>query len=73
MWYEATVPGCVHTDLLNNSIIEDPYYRLNERDVQWVDKKDWEYSTTFKIDKNTLDKDVVELDFKGLDTYANVF
>ena len=73
LWYEATVPGCVHTDLLNNSIIEDPYYRLNERDVQWVDKKDWEYSTTFKIDKNTLDKDVVELDFKGLDTYANVF
>ena len=38
-WYEATVPGTVHTDLMNNKLIDDPFYRLNERGVQWVDKK----------------------------------
>src|SRR6058998_413501 len=26
-WYPATVPGCVHTDLLNNRLIDDPFYR----------------------------------------------
>ncbi|HYV11496.1 MAG TPA: hypothetical protein VE980_11400, partial [Pyrinomonadaceae bacterium] len=26
-WYNATVPGCVHTDLLANKLIEDPFYR----------------------------------------------
>ena len=28
-WYPASVPGCVHTDLLNNRLIEDPFYRDN--------------------------------------------
>ncbi len=71
-WMRATVPGCVHTDLMNNDVIEDPFYRLNEHDVQWIDKKDWEYKTTFSVDKATLGRDRVALDFKGLDTYAEV-
>ena len=71
-WLPATVPGTVHTDLLDNDKIEDPFYRLNELDLQWIDKVDWEYKTTFLVDKEILGKDVVELDFKGLDTYAEV-
>ena len=42
-WYAATVPGTVHTDLMDNKLIDDPFYRLNERGVQWVDKEDWIY------------------------------
>jgi beta-mannosidase len=72
-WLPATVPGTVHTDLMANGIIEDPYYRLNEHDVQWVDKVDWEYKTTFNMDGAFSGKDRMELDFKGLDTYADVF
>ncbi len=72
-WLPAVVPGTVHTDLMENRIIEDPYYRLNEHDVQWVDKVDWEYKTTFTVDGSVTGKDRVELDFKGLDTYADVY
>jgi beta-mannosidase len=72
-WLPATVPGTVHTDLLSNGKIEDPFYRLNEHDLQWIDKVDWEYKTTFTVGNELLQKDVVELDFKGLDTYADVF
>jgi beta-mannosidase len=72
-WMPATVPGSVHTDLMDNGIIEDPFYRLNELDVQWVDKKDWEFQTHFSVDEKILKKDVVELNFKGLDTYAKVY
>lgn len=46
-WYPATVPGVIHTDLLANKIIEDPFFRLNERGLQWIDKEDWIYETTF--------------------------
>ena len=42
-WYPATVPGVVHTDLMDNKIIEDPFFRLNERSMQWIDKEDWVY------------------------------
>lgn len=71
-WLPATVPGTVHTDLLANGKIEDPFYRLNEHDVQWIDKVDWEYKTSFTVEKELLQKDIIELDFKGLDTYADV-
>lgn len=72
-WMDATVPGCVHTDLMANGKIEDPFYRLNEHDVQWVDKKDWVYRTNLNVTDEWLSKDRVELDFKGLDTHADVY
>ena len=72
-WMPATVPGTVHTDLMENNVIEDPFYRLNEHDVQWIDKEDWEYKTTFNADKSMLNHDRIALDFKGLDTYADVY
>jgi len=71
-WLTATVPGTVHTDLIDNDKIEDPFYRLNEHDLQWIDKEDWEYKTTFTVEEDVLKRDRVELDFKGLDTYADV-
>ena len=73
VWLPANVPGCVHTDLIENKKIKDPFYRLNEHDVQWVDKKDWEYKTTFTVDEKTCSRDVTELVFEGLDTYADVY
>jgi beta-mannosidase len=71
-WLPAIVPGTVHTDLYNNSKIEDPYYRLNELNMQWIDKTDWEYRTSFEADESLLRHNRIELEFKGLDTYAEV-
>ncbi|WP_319500509.1 glycoside hydrolase family 2 protein [uncultured Draconibacterium sp.] len=71
-WLPATVPGTVHTDLLANEKIEDPFYRLNELDQQWIDKVDWEYKSTFTVDKTFLTRDKIVIDFEGLDTYADV-
>ncbi|WP_240468552.1 glycoside hydrolase family 2 protein [Gracilibacillus sp. YIM 98692] len=72
-WKRATVPGCVHTDLLNNGAIEDPFYGKNELDMQWIDKTDWEYQTTFLVRDDVLEHEKVELSFEGLDTYADVY
>lgn len=72
-WLPATVPGCVHTDLLKNGKIEDPFYRLNEHKLQWIDKVNWEYKTSFTVDEAMFKRDRLALDFKGLDTYADVF
>src|SRR5258705_5268883 len=72
-WYAATVPGCVHTDLLSNKLIDDPFYRDNEQKLQWIGKTDWEYETTFSVTPGILARDNIDLVFEGLDTYANVF
>ncbi len=72
-WYKATVPGTVHTDLLANKLIPDPFYRDNESKLQWVDKADWEYRTVFNVRENIFSNEVIRLNFEGLDTYADVY
>ncbi|MDZ4330498.1 MAG: glycoside hydrolase family 2 protein, partial [Flavobacterium sp.] len=72
-WNAATVPGEVHTDLLNNKLIPDPYYRDNEKKMQWIEKKNWEYKTSFQATPEALKKKNTELVFDGLDTYASVY
>lgn len=72
-WYPATVPGVVHTDLLQNKIIEDPFFGLNERGLQWIDKEDWVYETCFTLAADMMRKENMELVFEGLDTYADVY
>ena len=69
----AKVPGTVHTDLLNHGIIPDPFIGQNERQVQWVDKEDWIYETTFDLNDDETSRDHVNLVFEGLDTYADVY
>jgi beta-mannosidase len=72
-WYKAEVPGTVHTDLLANKLIPDPFYRDNESKVQWVENETWEYKLVFNIDEKAFVKKHIELRFEGLDTYAQTW
>jgi beta-mannosidase len=69
-WYKADVPGTIHTDLLANKLIPDPYYRDNEEKVQWVENEIWEYKLVFDVDDKTFSRRQIQLVFDGLDTYA---
>ena len=72
-WLPAHVPGCVHTDLLENKQIPDPFYRKNELAVKWIENTDWEYTTTFDLQADVVSFSNIELQFEGLDTYADVY
>lgn len=72
-WLPASVPGTVHTDLLRSGMIEQPFYGTNEHDLQWIDKKDWEYRTVIHLGEDWQTLAVTELNFAGLDTYADVY
>ncbi|BCL16126.1 glycoside hydrolase family 2 protein [Micromonospora sagamiensis] len=66
----ATVPGCVHTDLLAAGLIPDPYLDDNEKAVGWIGRTDWVYETTF--DRPAGDADRIDLVCAGLDTVATL-
>ncbi|MBU2664851.1 glycoside hydrolase family 2 protein [Actinoplanes bogorensis] len=66
----ATVPGCVHTDLLAAGKIVDPFLGENEKAVDWVGRTDWVYSRDIAWDGPRPDR--VELVFDGLDTVADI-
>jgi len=72
-WLSAIVPGTVHGDLLHHGLIPDPFIGMNDTLVQWVEEKDWEYRTRFKVPRSIREMDAVRLQFDGLDTYADVF
>ena len=72
-WHPAKVPGEIHTDLLANKLIPDPYYRDNEKKLQWIEKENWQYKTSFAVPANLLNKKQLTLVFDGLDTYADVY
>jgi beta-mannosidase len=65
----ATVPGCVHLDLLAAGLIPDPYLDENERLVAWIGRVDWRYETTFQWSPADEQVDLVAL---GLDTVSTV-
>ena len=59
-WFPATVPGTIHTDLLKNKLIVDPYYRDNEKKLQWIDKENWDYKTSFTVTNKVLNQKNIE-------------
>ncbi|HHS95765.1 MAG TPA: glycoside hydrolase family 2 protein, partial [Phaeodactylibacter sp.] len=69
----ATIPSTVHTALLANKRIEEPFYADNFLKQDWIATKDWEYRKRFDVQPELLQEEVVELLFKGLDTYADVY
>lgn len=72
-WLPAMVPGTVHTDLLAHKKIEDPFYRDNEKKLQWIEERNWRYRTQFNLSAKDLANRSLELVFTGLDTYAEVY
>jgi beta-mannosidase len=72
-WLPATVPGSVHETLLAAGHISDPFYGLNELDVQWVGERDWLYRCEFDVPADLIDAGSVALCCDGLDTFATVW
>lgn len=72
-WHAAKVPGTVHTDLLADKLIPDPYVGAAEAGLQWIGLADWEYRTRFDAPRSALERARSDLVFEGLDTFAEVW
>ncbi|MHB0998554.1 MAG: beta-mannosidase [Armatimonadota bacterium] len=68
---DGTVPGHVHPDLERNGHIADPFWRMQADDCQWVEKWNWRYERVLHL-PNSFDRRWVELEFAGLDTFAEI-
>ncbi len=69
---DVEVPSSVFEALINNKIIENPFYGLNEHAVDWVYKSDWEYSISFDVSNEMLKYDRIILRFDGIDTISKI-
>lgn len=71
-WIEASVPGSVMNDLLNNGIIDDPFYRDNEDQAYQIALKDYHFTRTFDLNEQFITRQNLLLRCDGLDTIAEI-
>ncbi|PIK35662.1 putative beta-mannosidase isoform X2 [Apostichopus japonicus] len=70
---EAAVPGGVHTALMHNANIGDPYYRFRDVEYRWIAYENWTYYRNFSLTDEVFTRNSVVLSVAGLDTIAKVF
>lgn len=66
-------PSDVYLALFAKNVIDNPFFRDNEKKLQWIGNKDWTFITEFDLPKSFREKDRVDMVFEGLDTYATVY
>ncbi|NAZ85465.1 glycoside hydrolase family 2 protein [Kineococcus indalonis] len=67
----ATVPGTVHTDLLDAGLVPDPYAGLGEQELAWLHRTSWDYRLRFEA-QPPAPGERADLEFAGLDTVAAI-
>lgn len=72
-WFNGSVPGTIHTDLLNLKLIDQPFYSDNEKRLQWIGECDWTYKTSFDYPKEFDKSEKTFLVFDGLDTASEIY
>lgn len=66
-------PCTMYSVLLDHGKIPDPFYGLNERELQHLGEQDCVFESRFDVDANTLSREFVELCFQGLDTLCHIY
>jgi len=69
----AEVPGGVHPALISAGVIPDPGVADNIEKLKWVGERDWIFERPFDVDAKMLTHDIVDIEFDGIDTVAEVF
>ncbi len=72
-WISVKIPALAHSTLMEKGVLPDLFYRDNETKFQWLEREDWVFENKFDVSSNLLKNEHIELNFKGLDTYADVF
>jgi beta-mannosidase len=68
----AQVPGVVQEDLLEQGIIEDPYYDMNSYKAEWASQRNWIYKKFISLDEEVKGKRL-RLHFEGVDYNAEFY
>jgi beta-mannosidase len=71
-WYDAKVPGNIHTDLFNNQLIDNPFFCTNADSLTWISNETWKYRKKFDIPTEFFNRNL-ELVFDGIDTHADIY
>ncbi|MEY3425510.1 MAG: hypothetical protein RL679_868, partial [Bacteroidota bacterium] len=70
---DAGTYGSVQEKLIETGELPDPFYGKNENLFAWIENEKWEFSANILLTKEMQQKDFIEIEFPGIDTYAEIF
>ena len=68
----CTVPCSMYSVLLDHGLIDDPYYRDNEKKVRHLARENVRFTAEFSVADDILAKKNIILRFKSLDTLCRI-
>ncbi len=71
--YSVNVPSDNFAQLLELGVIPDPYYKDNEKLVEYIGREDWLYERTFILCEADLNRRKIILSAKALDTICEIY
>lgn len=69
----ASVPGDITIDLYNAGLVKNPYFSDNQKENDWIPRRDFTYITQIQANAELLENERIELVFDGIDVYADIF
>ena len=70
---QCPVPGTVFEAVINNRVIDDPFYGENENKSSWVFNSEWLFEREFDVNPDFLTHSKIILCFLGLDTFTEIY
>lgn len=70
---DCTLPGDVHSALLKNGLIPDPFVGTNELEIQWVGRHDWVLEKPFTLTEEDFACGTPFITFTMADTMITLF
>ena len=71
-YFDATVPGEIHLDLMKAGVIPDVYRGLGALEARWVEEYVWSYRREFKAPAEALTARAVWVVLEGVEMFARV-
>ena len=69
----ASVPGDITIDAFKAGLVNNPYFAENYKNAEWIQRSDFIYENEIEITSSMLNSDVIDLVFKGIDLYSDIF
>lgn len=70
--FPVNVPGSIHSALLKQGYIDDPFFETNNLKCEWIEHKEWLYRCNFTVQKAEFKKKHL-LVFEGVNNQADYY
>ena len=72
-WLRCDLPCDVHSPLIAAGIIAEPLAEENCFACEWIEERSWWFTKKFKVSRQEIEADRIELAFESLDAEADVW